>query len=179
MDVIKSEDPNSILFTSLLNLPPHIHFNHIHTKYFCFIINALMDDGAIVKTEVLILGGGPGGYTAAFRAADLGKQVVLVERYPVIGGVCLNVGCIPSKSLLHVANVINESEEVFVSGIRFDKPEIDLDGLREWKNKVTTQLTTGLSGLAKQRKVEVVQGFGRFISKNKVVVEHNDETFEI
>ena len=132
-----------------------------------------------MKTEVLILGGGPGGYTAAFRAADLGKQVVLVERYPVIGGVCLNVGCIPSKSLLHVANVINESEEVAVSGIRFDKPEIDLDGLREWKNKVTTQLTTGLSGLAKQRKVEVVQGFGRFISKNKVVVEHNDETFEI
>ena len=138
-----------------------------------------MDSGAIVKTEILILGGGPGGYTAAFRAADLGKQVVLVERYPVIGGVCLNVGCIPSKSLLHVASVINESEEVSVSGVRFDKPEIDLDGLREWKNKVTTQLTTGLSGLAKQRKVEVVQGFGRFVSKNKVVVEHNDETFEI
>ncbi len=132
-----------------------------------------------MKTEVLILGGGPGGYTAAFRAADLGKQVVLVERYPVIGGVCLNVGCIPSKSLLHVAKVINESEEVSASGVRFDKPEIDLDGLREWKNKVTTQLTTGLSGLAKQRNVKIVQGFGRFISENKIVVEHNDETFEI
>ncbi|MCF6204921.1 MAG: dihydrolipoyl dehydrogenase [Methylococcaceae bacterium] len=132
-----------------------------------------------MKTEVLILGGGPGGYTAAFRAADLGKQVILVERYPIIGGVCLNVGCIPSKSLLHIAGVINESKEVNISGIRFDKPEIDLDGLREWKNKVTTQLTTGLSGLAKQRKVDVVQGFGQFISKNKLVVEHNDETFEV
>ncbi len=155
------------------------NFNRLRRKCFCFIISRLLKVGAIVKTEVLILGGGPGGYTGAFRAADLGKQVVLVERYPVIGGVCLNVGCIPSKSLLHVASVINESEEVSVSGIRFDKPEIDLDGLREWKNKVTTQLTTGLSGLAKQRNVKIVQGFGRFVSENKIVVEHNDETFEI
>ena len=132
-----------------------------------------------MKTEVLILGGGPGGYTAAFRAADLGKQVVLVERYPVIGGVCLNVGCIPSKTLLHVAHVINESEEVSVSGVRFDEPEIDLEGLRDWKNKVCTQLTTGLAGLAKQRKIKIVQGFGQFLSEHKVVVEHNDETLEI
>ena len=132
-----------------------------------------------MKTEVLILGGGPGGYTAAFRAADLGKQVVLVERYSVIGGVCLNVGCIPSKTLLHVAHVINESEEVSVSGVRFDKPEVDLDDLRSWKDKVCTQLTTGLAGLAAQRNVKIIQGFGRFLSKNKAVVEHNDETLEI
>jgi dihydrolipoamide dehydrogenase len=132
-----------------------------------------------VKTEVLILGGGPGGYTAAFRAADLGKQVVLVERYPVIGGVCLNVGCIPSKTLLHVAHVISESEEVSVSGVRFDKPEIDLDSLRDWKNKVCTQLTSGLAGLAAQRNVKIVQGFGRFLSEQKIVVEHNDDTLEI
>ncbi|MCK5831265.1 MAG: dihydrolipoyl dehydrogenase [Methylococcales bacterium] len=133
----------------------------------------------MVKTEILILGGGPGGYTAAFRAADLGKQVVLVERYPVIGGVCLNVGCIPSKTLLHVASVLDESKEVSVSGVYFNKPEIDLGVLREWKNKVGTQLTTGLAGLANQRKVKIVQGFGRFVSDNKVVVEHHDETLEI
>ncbi len=132
-----------------------------------------------MKTEILILGGGPGGYTAAFRAADLGKQVVLVERYPVIGGVCLNVGCIPSKTLLHVASVLDESKEVSVSGVYFNKPEIDLGVLREWKNKVGTQLTTGLAGLANQRKVKIVQGFGRFVSDNKVVVEHHDETLEI
>lgn len=132
-----------------------------------------------MKTEILILGGGPGGYTAAFRAADLGKQVVLVERYPVIGGVCLNVGCIPSKSLLHVANVINESDEVAVSGICFNTPDINLDSLREWKDKVCSQLTSGLAGLAKQRDVKIVQGFGQFVSDKKIVVEHHDETFEI
>ncbi|MCF6250793.1 MAG: dihydrolipoyl dehydrogenase [Methylococcaceae bacterium] len=132
-----------------------------------------------MKTEVLVLGGGPGGYTAAFRAADLGKQVVLVERYPVIGGVCLNVGCIPSKSLLHVANVISESKEISVAGVDFTQPEIDLEGLRDWKNKVCSQLTSGLAGLAAQRKVKIVQGFGRFISNNKVVVEHHDDTLEI
>lgn len=132
-----------------------------------------------MKTQVLVIGGGPGGYTAAFRAADLGKQVVLVERYPVIGGVCLNVGCIPSKSLLHVANVISESEEVVVSGVAFSKPEINLENLRNWKNKVCSQLTTGLAGLAKQRKITIVQGFGRFVSNKKVVVEHHDDTQEI
>lgn len=135
--------------------------------------------GAILKTEVLVLGGGPGGYTAAFRAADLGKQVVLVERYPVIGGVCLNVGCIPSKSLLHVANVINESVDVSESGVRFNQPEIDLEALRDWKGKVCSQLTTGLAGLAKQRNVKIVQGYGRFLSDHKIVVEHHDVTQEI
>ncbi|MFW5444599.1 MAG: dihydrolipoyl dehydrogenase [Methylococcaceae bacterium] len=132
-----------------------------------------------LKTEVIVLGGGPGGYTAAFRAADLGKQVVLIERFPVIGGVCLNVGCIPSKSLLHVANVINESQELAVSGVDFRKPDINLDNLRDWKNKVCSQLTSGLAGLAKQRNVKIVQGSGHFISANKIVVEHHDDTLEI
>ena len=135
--------------------------------------------GGKLKTEVLVLGGGPGGYTAAFRAADLGKQVTLIERFPVLGGVCLNVGCIPSKSLLHVANVINESQEVATSGITFSKPDINLAELRDWKNKVCSQLTTGLAGLAAQRNVKVIQGKGRFVSANKMVVEHNDDIVEI
>src|SRR5690606_2836655 len=111
-----------------------------------------------VHAEVLVLGSGPGGYTAAFRAADLGKQVVLVERYASLGGVCLNVGCIPSKALLHAAKVVTEAEEMSHSGISFGKPKIDIDGLRSWKESVVGKLTKGLGGLAKQRKVTVVQG---------------------
>jgi len=107
-----------------------------------------------LKTQVLVLGGGPGGYTAAFRAADLGKQVTLVERYPVLGGVCLNVGCIPSKTLLHVANVLNEAKELSPAGINFVKPEINLEHLRDWKNKVSSQLNSGLAALAKQNLAE-------------------------
>ena len=123
-----------------------------------------------IQTEIVVLGGGPGGYTAAFRAADLGMQVTLVERYPVLGGVCLNVGCIPSKSLLHVANVLNEAKAVSESGVQFADPEVDLEQLRNWKNKVTTQLTGGLSTLAKQRNVKIIQGIGRFISDREIVV---------
>ncbi|MCK5191154.1 MAG: FAD-dependent oxidoreductase, partial [Methylococcales bacterium] len=111
-----------------------------------------------MHTEVLILGGGPGGYTAAFRAADLGKQVTLVERYPVIGGVCLNVGCIPSKALLHMAHIIHEAEEVESHGISFGKPKLDLDKIRGWKESVSKTLNMGLAGLAKQRNIKVVQG---------------------
>ena len=122
------------------------------------------------STEVLVLGGGPGGYTAAFRAADLGKRVILVERYPVLGGVCLNVGCIPSKALLHVANVLNEAKSVSSAGVNFHTPEIELDKLRDWKNKVTTQLTGGLATLAKQRKVTIVQGLGAFLSDKEILV---------
>ena len=124
-----------------------------------------------LKAEVVVLGSGPGGYTAAFRAADLGKKVVLVERYETIGGVCLNVGCIPSKALLHTAKVLDEAHEVSDCGIEFGKPKIDTKKLRDWKNKVITRLTGGLKMLAKQRKVEIVQGVGQFISPHQLAVE--------
>ncbi len=124
-----------------------------------------------MHTEVVILGGGPGGYTAAFRAADLGKKVTLVERYPVIGGVCLNVGCIPSKALLHLAHIIHEAEESESHGISFGKPKIDLDKIRSWKESVSKSLNTGLAGLAKQRNITVVQGLGSFQSANSLLVE--------
>ena len=126
---------------------------------------------ADIHAEVLVLGAGPGGYTAAFRAADLGKKVVLVERYATLGGVCLNVGCIPSKALLHVAKVISEAEEAAHAGITFGKPAIDIDKLRAWKAGVVGKLTKGLSGLAKQRKVQVVTGRGEFASPNTLTVE--------
>lgn len=114
--------------------------------------------------DVVVLGAGPGGYTAAFRAADLGKNVVLIEQYPTLGGVCLNVGCIPSKALLHVAKVINEAEEMSHHGISFGKPKLDIDKVRDYKSGVVTKLTKGLTGLAKQRKVQVIQGNGQFTS---------------
>jgi dihydrolipoamide dehydrogenase len=134
---------------------------------------------ADLHAEVVVLGGGPGGYTAAFRAADLGKKVVLIERYPRLGGVCLNVGCIPSKALLHAAAVINEAAEAEATGISFGKPEVDLDKLRASKDKVVAKLTKGLSGLARQRKVEVVQGEGRFLSPNRIGVETPDGSLSI
>ncbi len=123
-----------------------------------------------MHAEVLVLGAGPGGYTAAFRAADMGKQVVLVERHASLGGVCLNVGCIPSKALLHVAKAINEAGEVAQHGVTFGKPTIDIDKIRAWKDSVVAKLTGGLSGLAKQRKVQVVQGEAKFSSPNSIVV---------
>ena len=124
-----------------------------------------------LETEVLVLGGGPGGYTAAFRAADLGKKVTLVERYPVIGGVCLNVGCIPSKALLHMAQIIHEVDEVEHHGISYGKPSFDLDKIRKWKESVTQTLNTGLAGLIKQRKITLVHGVGSFDSANSLIVE--------
>jgi len=129
---------------------------------------------ADTHAEVVVLGAGPGGYTAAFRAADLGKKVVLIERYPTLGGVCLNVGCIPSKALLHVARVITEAEEAGHAGITFGKPKIDIDTLRAWKDGVLGKLTKGLSGLAKQRKVQVITGRGEFASPNTLRVETAD-----
>ena len=126
---------------------------------------------ADIQCDVLVLGAGPGGYTAAFRAADLGQQVVLVERYNALGGVCLNVGCIPSKALLHMAKVITEAEEAGHAGISFGKPKIELDKLRAWKDGVIGKLTRGLGGLAKQRKVQVITGRGEFASPNTVRVE--------
>ena len=132
-------------------------------------------DGSVdISTEVVVLGSGPGGYTAAFRAADLGKKVVLIERYASIGGVCLNVGCIPSKALLHTAQVINEAAEFHEIGVSFNKPEIDLDKLRAHKNGVVGKLTGGLRHLAKQRKVEIVQGYGKFTSPHTIEVVAED-----
>jgi dihydrolipoamide dehydrogenase len=130
--------------------------------------------GADVQAEVVVLGAGPGGYTAAFRAADLGKKVVLIERYPTLGGVCLNVGCIPSKALLHVAKVIAEAAEMEHAGVAFGKPRIDLEKLRAWKAGVVGKLTRGLAGLAKQRKVQVITGRGEFASPRTIRVETAD-----
>jgi len=124
-----------------------------------------------IHAEVVVLGAGPGGYTAAFRAADLGKQVVLIEKHASLGGVCLNVGCIPSKALLHVAKVINEAEEVSHHGVTFGKPKIDIDAIRSWKESVIGKLTGGLAGLAKQRKVQVVRGVAKFTSPNSLAVQ--------
>ncbi|SFM61890.1 dihydrolipoamide dehydrogenase [Ectothiorhodospira mobilis] len=126
---------------------------------------------ADLRCQVLVLGSGPGGYTAAFRAADLGMDVILVERYPVIGGVCLNVGCIPSKALLHAAQVIDEAQSFERHGIRFGAPQIDLDKLNGYKDGVVRKLTSGLQHLAKQRKVRVVQGVGTFTSPNTLAVQ--------
>jgi dihydrolipoamide dehydrogenase len=129
-----------------------------------------------IHAEVLVLGAGPGGYTAAFRAADLGKKVVLVERFPTLGGVCLNVGCIPSKALLHIARVLTEAQEAAHAGIEFGKPKVSLEKLRAWKAGVVARLTRGLAGLAKQRKVQVVQGKGQFASPHTLRVETAEGT---
>lgn len=124
-----------------------------------------------MHAEVVVLGAGPGGYTAAFRAADLGKKVILIERHPTLGGVCLNVGCIPSKALLHAAKIITEAEESAAHGIAFAQPQIDLDRLRDWKESVIGKLTKGLKALAKQRKVDVVHGTGKFVSPHSIQVD--------
>jgi dihydrolipoamide dehydrogenase len=124
--------------------------------------------------ELMVLGSGPGGYTAAFRAADLGKKVVLIERYTELGGVCLNVGCIPSKALLHAARVVSEAEEMSHFGLKFDKPKVDVPALRAWKDNVVAKGTKGLTGLAKQRKVQVVTGVARFTSAHMVEVQTSD-----
>jgi dihydrolipoamide dehydrogenase len=131
-------------------------------------------DKGDIHAQVVVLGSGPGGYTAAFRAADLGLQVVLIERYDSLGGVCLNVGCIPSKALLHAARVISEAEEMSEFGVAFSKPKIEVDKLRGWKNSIVERLTRGLGGLAKQRKVQVVRGTGEFVSPHMIEVESAD-----
>jgi len=125
--------------------------------------------------ELVVLGGGPGGYTAAFRAADLGMKVALIERWPQLGGVCLNVGCIPSKALLHAAKVIDDAHEMQVAGINFGAPQIDVKQLRAWKDKVVGRLTGGLSALAKQRKVEVIHGTGKFVAAHQIEVIDADK----
>ncbi|AWI81519.1 dihydrolipoyl dehydrogenase [Parazoarcus communis] len=126
---------------------------------------------ADIECDMLVLGAGPGGYSAAFRAADLGLKTVIVERYPSLGGVCLNVGCIPSKALLHVAEVMDEASHVSTAGISFAKPTVDVDALRKHKDGVIGKLTGGLAGMAKARKVEIVRGYGSFLDPNHVEVE--------
>ena len=138
----------------------------------------VIERGPVAGTDrhapVLVLGAGPGGYTAAFRAADLGLEVVLVERWSSLGGVCLNVGCIPSKALLHAARVIDEAESMAEHGIRFGAPQIDIDKLRAWKSGVVGKLTGGLNALARQRKVTVVHGDGRFVAPRVLEVAGKD-----
>ena len=135
--------------------------------------------GSDLHAEVVVLGSGPGGYTAAFRAADLGKQVVLIEKYDNIGGVCLNVGCIPSKALLHTAQIITEAEDMAAHGVTFGKPKIDIGKLAAFKNKVIGQLTGGLATLASKRKVKIVTGVGRFTSPATIEVSGRDGTTNI
>jgi dihydrolipoamide dehydrogenase len=135
-------------------------------------------DGAEHDAQLVVIGGGPGGYTAAFRAADLGVKTVLIERYERLGGVCLNVGCIPSKALLHAARVIAEAEEMGERGISFGAPKVDLDRLREWKSSVVKKLTDGLGGLARQRQVEVVHGVARFTGPHTVEVGDRTISFD-
>ncbi|KKW68457.1 dihydrolipoamide dehydrogenase [Lampropedia cohaerens] len=132
---------------------------------------ASFNGDADVQCDVLVLGAGPGGYSAAFRAADLGLRVVLVERYPTLGGVCLNVGCIPSKALLHVAAVMDEASHLADLGVRFAKPEVDVDKLRAHKEKVVAKLTGGLAAMAKMRKVTVLRGKGTFVGANQLMVQ--------
>lgn len=132
--------------------------------------------GKEIKTEVIVLGSGPGGYAAAFRAADLGKKVLLVEQYPAMGGVCLNVGCIPSKALLYVAKAIDDIHDMASLGISFDNLKLDIEKILSWKESVVKKLTGGLKMMAKQRKVEVFTGFGKFTGVNKVTVEDKEKT---
>jgi dihydrolipoamide dehydrogenase len=136
------------------------------------------DSGGERDAQVVVLGSGPGGYTAAFRAADLGLRTILIERYDRLGGVCLNVGCIPSKSLLHAARVVAETEEMAAHGISFGKPSVDLEKLIEWKTSVVDRLTDGLVGLAKRRHVEVVHGSARFSGPSALTVGDREITFE-
>jgi dihydrolipoamide dehydrogenase len=131
---------------------------------------------ADVEADIVVLGAGPGGYTAAFRAADLGKKVALVERWPMLGGVCLNVGCIPSKALLHAARVVEETREMAAHGLAFGDPSIEIDKLRAWKEGVVKKLVGGLGGLARQRKVTVVTGVGRFVSPHEIEVDGDGGT---
>src|SRR5437762_7167249 len=132
---------------------------------------AAYSGGADIECEMLVLGAGPGGYSAAFRSADLGMKTVLIERYTTLGGVCLNVGCIPSKALLHTASVVDEVKDMGAHGFTFGAPQIDIDKLRGFKEGVVKKLTGGLAGMAKARKVETVRGIGRFLDPYHVEVE--------
>ena len=171
----KVSEGSSILILEVVEVAPsHAPYNEGSSAPPLVPVSASIQT-PIVREEnhadLVVLGAGPGGYTAAFRAADLGKKVVLIERYAALGGVCLNVGCIPSKALLHVTKVITEAEETKHQGVVFGKPTIEVDKLRTWKDSVISKLTKGLTALAKQRKVEVIHGIGKFISSHLIQVE--------
>ena len=127
-----------------------------------------------IKTQLVVLGGGPGGYSAAFRAADLGIETVIVDSRDSLGGVCLNVGCIPSKALLHVAKVMKEAKHLASHGVSFGEPKIDLDKIRDYKDGVVKQLTNGLAGMSKMRKTQHVKGYGKFTGSNTLEVQGDD-----
>ena len=135
----------------------------------------MVDSETQKQAQVVVLGSGPGGYAAAFRAADLGKKVILIEKHDTLGGVCLNVGCIPSKALLHAAKVIDEAQDMSQYGVEFGKPKLDLKKIVKWKESVIGKLTGGLGALAKQRKVEVVNGYGKFTSSNSIEVDNGKQ----
>jgi dihydrolipoamide dehydrogenase len=166
----KAETPNEVKSEIKADIkkesPPEINSQAVTKK---------SDVVSTHETEVVVLGSGPGGYTAAFRAADLGKKVILIERYGTLGGVCLNVGCIPSKALLHTAKVITEAEETAEHGVSFGPPDINLEKIRHWKaNDVVGKLTQGLSAMAKQRQVTVIQGVGEFTTSHQIKVTKAD-----
>ncbi|MDI9336653.1 MAG: dihydrolipoyl dehydrogenase [Gammaproteobacteria bacterium] len=143
----------------------------LHAEVATKVVTLPLDQlSADILCDVLVIGSGPGGYSAAFRAADLGLKVVLVEKYPTLGGVCLNVGCIPSKAYLHVANLINEVKHLSQAGVEYADPKVNLTTLRQHKHKVVTQLTQGLGSMAKLRKVQVLQGYAEFLDKQRVCV---------
>ena len=129
--------------------------------------------------DLVVIGSGPGGYAAAFRASHLGQKVLLVDKDDELGGVCLNRGCIPSKALLHIAKVIDETKHLSKIGVSFSKPQIDLDAVRNHKNKIVSQLNSGIKQLAKVRKVETMQGLASFLSANQILVEGENNTTKI
>ena len=133
----------------------------------------------IIETEVVVIGAGPGGYAAAFRASDLGRQVVMIDKAKELGGVCLNRGCIPSKALLHIAKVIEETRALSEMGVKYTKPKLDLDKIRGWKDKVVSQLNGGISQMAKARKVEAIQGEAKFVTGNELSVVTPDGVQQI
>ena len=147
--------------------------------------DSIPDESSMVKKDnsynydLIVIGAGPGGYAAAFRASDLGMKVALVDKNPDLGGVCLNVGCIPSKAFLHAAKILDDSKEAKISGIDFKDPEIDLSKMKDWKNKIISGLTSGLSGLAQKRDVEVIHGNAKFISSNQIEIEHHNDSNKI
>ena len=149
-----------------------LYFPHYFEQWKGFFMSAL-------HGEVVVLGSGPGGYSAAFRAADLGKKVILIERYPVIGGVCLNVGCIPSKALLHVAKVIDDAADMAGHGVEFGKPKLDIGKIRDYKNSIIKKLTSGLAMMAKQRQVQIVTGEAQFVDSKKLIVDNGKEKVEV
>ena len=124
------------------------------------------------QIELVVIGAGPGGYAAAFRAADLGKQVLLIDRDPELGGVCLNRGCIPSKALLHISKVMDEATNLEKMGVKYGKPDIDIDQMRDYKNKIVSQLNKGIAQIAKARKVETIQGLASFVSNTELIIQN-------